>query len=251
MSDWSASQYLKFKNQRTQPAEDLARRITTRPKPAVDIGCGPGNSTATLKKIFPDADIVGIDNSLNMIKKAEEEHPDLKFELCDALTLTGTYDLLFSNACLQWIPNHKTLIPELMTKLNDGGILAVQIPMNGEEPLFRLIKEIASEPKWGLKNSDPIHNETLTPTEYFDLLSECSSAFDMWEIKYYHPLDGHRELIDWVKGTRIRPYLDILGEEKGKEFEKEIFERSLSLYPTVNGGKTILGFRRFFFIAKK
>ena len=110
----------------------------------------PGNSTKVLRDIFTDANILGIDNSPNMIEKAKSEHSDIDFDLCDALSLDGKYDLLFSNACLQWIPNHDTLIPSLMEKLNDGGILAVQVPMNGEEPLFRLIREVANESKWGL-----------------------------------------------------------------------------------------------------
>ena len=150
MADWNSAQYLKFKNERTQPAVDLAMRIKNNPKTIVDIGCGPGNSTKVLRDIFTDANILGIDNSPNMIEKAKSEHSDIDFDLCDALSLDGKYDLLFSNACLQWIPNHDTLIPSLMEKLNDGGILAVQVPMNGEEPLFRLIREVANESKWEL-----------------------------------------------------------------------------------------------------
>ncbi len=116
MSDWNSTQYLKFKNERTQPAVDLAMRIKNNPKTIVDIGCGPGNSTSVLRDIFPYADILGIDNSPNMIEKAKAEHPDISFRLCDALSLDGKYDLLFSNACLQWIPDHETLIPSLRAK---------------------------------------------------------------------------------------------------------------------------------------
>lgn len=109
MADWNSTQYLKFKKQRTQPAVDLAMRVLDRnPKAIVDIGCGPGNSTSVLKQLFPNAKILGIDNSSNMIEKARKDHPDISFRLCDALALEGQYDLLFSNACLQWIPNHDT-----------------------------------------------------------------------------------------------------------------------------------------------
>ena len=150
MADWSSSQYLKFKNQRTQPAVDLAMRVVEkRPKTVVDIGCGPGNSTAVLRRIFPEAELLGIDSSPDMIERARREHPDLRFRLCDARALGGQYALLFSNGCLQWVPDHASLIPALMDKLRESGTLAVQMPMNGEEPLYRLIQEMAAEPEWG------------------------------------------------------------------------------------------------------
>ncbi len=138
-----------------------------------------------------------------------------------------------------------------MGKLNDGGVLAVQVPMNGDEPLFRLIREVANEHKWGLAGVKLQPNETLTPPEYYNILSACSSAFDMWEVKYYHTMPDHQALVAWVKGTRLRPYLDYLGAEKGTEFEAEIIERSKELYPIMDDGNVVLGFRRFFFTAVK
>lgn len=250
MSDWNSKQYLKFINERTQPAIDLAVRIKNDPQTIVDIGCGPGNSTKVLRDTFPNAEIWGIDSSPNMIERAKAENPDISFCLCDALSLEGKYDLLFSNACLQWIPNHSTLIPSLMEKLNDGGVLAVQVPINGDEPLFRLISEVAGEAKWGLSGIMLQPNETLTPPEYYNILSGCSSVFNMWEVKYHHTLPDHKALVEWVKGTRLRPYLDYLGAEKGAEFESEIIERSKKLYPIMSDGNVVLGFRRFFFTAQ-
>lgn len=252
MSDWNSKQYLKFGSQRTQSAIDLAMRVKKmKPRSVVDIGCGPGNSTAVLKAVFPDADIVGIDNSSNMIEKARMEHPDITFQIGDALSFEGDYDLIFSNACLQWIANHDALIPSLMEKLRVNGILAVQIPMNNEEPLFRLIKEIAQEAKWGLGDIPLPPNETLTPDRYFNILTGCSSSFEIWETKYYHNLPDHKALVEWVKGTRIRPYLEHLSEERGSEFENEIAERAKEFYPLMSSGEVLLGFRRFFFTAVK
>ena len=252
MADWNAGQYLKFRNQRTQPAVDLAvRLISSHPKTIVDIGCGPGNSTAVLKSVFPCADIVGIDNSPGMIERAQKEHPGMKFQFCEARALEGKYDLLFSNACLQWIPDHHTLIPALMDKLNEGGVLADQMPMNGEEPLFKLISEVAAEAKWGIENVKLQPNETLTPLEYFDILEDCASSFDVWETKYYHRLDNHKALVEWVKGTRLRPYLNFLGKARGEEFENAIVERAKTIYSVRKDGGVVLGFRRFFFTAEK
>lgn len=137
MADWNPLQYLKFETQRTQPARDLLMRLKAyTPHTVADIGCGPGNSTAAVAECFPNAELIGIDSSPNMIEKAEAKYPELKFRLCNALELEGKYDLLFSNACLQWIPNHAILIPALMSKLNEKGVLAVQMPMNSQEPLF-------------------------------------------------------------------------------------------------------------------
>ena len=153
MSDWNPKQYLKFEAQRTQPSLDLAMRLRRyAPKSILDLGCGPGNSTAVLREVFPDAALCGLDSSQNMIDKARAAHPALSFRLGDVQALEGTYDLLFSNACLQWLPDHRRLLPHLMHSLNDGGVLAVQIPMNPDEPLFRIIRQTAADPKWELKN---------------------------------------------------------------------------------------------------
>ncbi len=153
MTEWSSDQYLKFKRQRTQPAVDLAKRIAGKdPRAVLDIGCGPGNSTSVLKKTFPQARIVGIDSSPEMIEKARASCEDIEFRLCDIaadLENLESYDVIFSNACLQWVPGHRTLIPALLEKLNDGGVLAVQIPMNYKEPLFVVENDVLSEPRWG------------------------------------------------------------------------------------------------------
>ncbi len=253
MGDWSAAQYLKFKSQRTQPAKDLAARVRTsyNPKTAVDIGCGPGNSTAVLHEYFPNTDILGIDSSPNMIETAKTAHPELQFALGDAANLTGHYDLLFSNACLQWIPNHRELIPALLSHCNEGGTLAVQVPANYDEPLFRLIDKMIDDPKWELRGRNLRTIGTLTPAEYIEVLGECAASFDFWETKYYHILENHKAMVEWVKGTKLRPYLEALGEEKGKAFEEELLNRAIPLYPTLPNGNVVFGFRRLFFTAIK
>lgn len=248
MSDWDPEQYLRFGDERTRPARDLAMHVGIKPGTIVDVGCGPGNSTLVLRDMFPDADIEGIDSSPEMIEKARSGNPGMDFRVGDARCLDGNYDLIYSNACLQWIPDHETLIPSLMERLNEGGVLAVQMPMNAEEPLYRLIDDVVREPKWKL---DPdIHSgQVLTPGEYHNILSSCSSAFDMWETRYYHRMPDHRALVEWVKGSRLRPYLECLDDQTAREFEDEIVERSKDLYPVMDDGNVVLGFRRFFFTA--
>lgn len=251
MSDWNAAQYLKFKNQRTQPAKDLAMRIENDPKTIVDLGCGPGNSTKVLRDAFPHAALLGIDSSENMVQKAKAEHPEIEFRLCDVHALTGQYDLLFSNACLQWVPEHEALIPSLMERLNPGGVLAVQIPMNQDEPFFRLIREVADEPEWGLEHVALEPNKTLTPGEYYNILTRCASSFDVWEVQYCHQMPDHQALLDWAKGTRLRPYLDALDARRGAAFEAELVRRAVPLYPKMADGSIVFHFRRFFFTAVK
>ena len=153
MEDWNSVQYLKFKDERTQPAIDLVNRINIdNPRKIIDIGCGPGNSTQVLAQKFPNAYILGVDNSLNMIETAKRDYPNLDFKVCDVsrdlLTLDCDFDVVFSNACIQWIPNHNQLLRNLMRLLKTDGILAVQTPMNYKEPIHQIIGEVSTSEKW-------------------------------------------------------------------------------------------------------
>lgn len=252
MSDWNPEKYLLFQKQRTQPAIDLANRVRDcAPKTIVDIGCGPGNSTEVLRKVFPEAEILGIDSSPGMIDRAKAKHGDLNFSLCSAADLDGAYDLLFSNACLQWIPNHRELIPQLMGKLTDGGVLALQMPMNHEEPLYQIIRAVAAESKWDFQKVYFETNDTLAPEEYFDILSKCAGRFEQWETVYYHALPSHEKLIDWVRETRLRPYLAVLDDSQKQLFEGKILERVKEAYRPAQSGDVVLKFRRFFCVASR
>ena len=255
MAQWSSEQYLKFKKQRTQPAVDLAKRIADKnPRAVLDIGCGPGNSTSVLKKAFPEARVVGIDSSPEMIEKAKASCADIEFRLCDItadLENLEKYDVIFSNACLQWVPGHRTLIPALLGKLNNGGVLAVQIPMNYKEPLFVVENEVLSEPRWGFAGKEIRTIATLPPEEYFNILASCANDFDIWETVYYHRMPSVEAMVEWIKGTNLRPYLNALDAENAKKLEAEITDRAAKVYTKQENGEYIFKFRRFFFIAEK
>lgn len=193
----------------------------------IDLGCGPGNSTAILKKYFKHAHITGLDYSSNMIQKAKENYPDLNFVQGNVQDFSGSYDLIFSNACLQWVDHHETLIPYLINHLNKGGTLAVQIPINHEEPLYQIIKEVANNPKWHFDQLKS-HAYDISSKFYYTLLSTYTNEFDMWETIYYHPLPSHQALLDWIKGTSIRPYLDALPLDEQKQFQTEILAKQKS-----------------------
>lgn len=256
MSDWNALQYLKFQKQRTQPAIDLACRIKLDdPEKILDVGCGPGNSTRVLKDRFVHARVTGIDNSENMIAKARADHPDMDFRLCDVsgdlAGLDCDYDIVFSNACLQWVPNHPALIRKLMGLLKKNGVLAVQIPYNASEPIHRIIDEISSSVRW--KEYFPQRRvfHTLSSGEYFDILSDITPDFDIWKTTYYHAMKSHDDIMEWYRGTglRLRPYLEVLSEAKRAEFEQEVRSRLVEAYPRQKNGEIIFRFPRLFFTA--
>lgn len=252
MSEWNPKKYLQFKQQRTQPAIDLANRVREcNPKTVADIGCGPGNSTAILKSVFPHAEICGIDNSAAMLTKARAAHSEISFLLGSADNLTGHYDLLFSNACLQWLPAHETLIPKLMSNLNENGTLAVQMPKSQQEPLFQIIRAVAAESEWDFSRVHFEQNDVLSSEAYYAILSSCASRFEMWETAYYHIMPSHLSLIEWVRSTRLRPYLDVLNPEEQTEFENRILRKVKEAYPLTEQNEVIFKFNRFFFVANK
>lgn len=252
---WNSQQYLRFKTERTQPAIDLVNRINMdNPKRIIDIGCGPGNSTQVLASRYPNAYILGVDNSENMIETAKKNYPGLDFKICDVSVelsqFDSDFDIVFSNACIQWIPDHKNLIKELLCLLNKNGVLAVQIPMNSEEPIHRIISEMATSEKWKEYFTDPSVSYTLSQGEYFDILSELSEDFGIWETIYCHDMKSHNDILEWYRATGLRPYLEVLPDDKKNEFECDIMENLIQRYPKQKNGDVIFRFPRFFFTAR-
>lgn len=255
MSGWDPQQYLKFKKERTQPAWDLAARLEPCSGKVLDVGCGPGNSTAVLRRRFPQAEILGVDSSDAMVEAARKEYPELSFCRCDISceldSLPHDFDLVFSNACLQWVPDHPGLLPRLLKLLKPGGTLAVQIPINYREPIHQIIEHTVSKTEW--REQIPYHRSfyTLSPEEYFDLLAGCSSDFTMWETIYLHRMPSHQAILDWYSSTGLRPYLEAAAtEEVRARFIEEIFCRVREAYPVQENGEVIFRFPRLFFTAK-
>lgn len=255
MSDWNSNQYMKFGAERTQPSIDLISRIAdSAPKRILDIGCGPGNSTHRLAEQFPDAEILGVDYSEDMLKKAKATYPELKFEQScmpdDLDKLDGNFDLIFSNACIHWIPDHESLIPAIFDKLGNGGVLAVQIPFIQEAPFYRLLNLLVNTVEW--KKLSSIHNfHNLMPEDYYDILSGLSKDFNIWETTYYHTVESHGSVIEWYKGSGLRPYLDMLSDKERPEFIADLTEIIAENFPHRDNGKIILKMPRLFFTAKK
>lgn len=256
MGVWSSQEYLRFKNERTQPAIDLVNKIPmTNPKSIIDIGCGPANSTNVLHERFYNAKILGIDNSEDMINTAREEYPQIEFMLCDAgkelNVINERFDIVFSNACIQWILDHKNLLKSMMNLLNEDGFMAVQIPMNYDEPIHKIIGTLAESEKWKDKFDNPRIFYNLTPSEYYDLLSEISYDFNIWNTTYFHRMTSHQSIMDWYKGTGLRPYLNALNYVDRANFEYDVLDEIIKEYPAQKNGEIIFKFPRLFFIAKK
>lgn len=257
MPDWNATQYLKFRGQRTQPSIDLAEKIgLSAPSDVIDIGCGPGNSTAVLRKKYPNAKILGIDVSEDMIETAKRTYPDMEFLLLDAgkdlKNLERKFDIVFSNACIQWIPDHRSLLPDMMSILKDGGVMAVQTPMNYKEPIHQIIGRLAASEKWREKLGTPRVFYNLSQEDYFDVLAGISSDFTMWQTTYFHRMPSHESIMEWYSGTGLRPYLNALKNDEDREaFWNEVFAEVKVAYPIQENGEIIFRFPRLFFTAVK
>ena len=255
MAKWDSGQYLKFEAQRTQPSVDLAARIALdAPGDVLDVGCGPGNSSRVLARRFPGARVHGIDSSPEMIETAKNDLPECAFSLCDAgkdLASLGSacFDVVFSNACIQWIPDHPKLVRELLALLRPGGVLAVQTPMNYEEPIHQIIGELVAGEKWKGAFAQPRIFYNLEPGQYFDLLAEAAADFTLWQTTYYHVLDSHAAIMEWYRGTGLRPYLSVLSQPDKAAFEADVLAQVVARYPKQRDGRIIFRFPRFFFTA--
>ncbi|MBP3378700.1 MAG: methyltransferase domain-containing protein [Clostridia bacterium] len=253
---WDSKKYLEFEKERTQPAIDLARRIEDRNiSSALDVGCGPGNSSVVIKNIFPNADILGIDFSSDMIERARKDYPNISFEQWDAdVFIENTsqkFDLIFSNACLQWLPNPLNTIKNLYKLLNDCGILAVQIPCNFDEPIHRLISKVVTGEKWKAVIKHQRNHTNSSVDEYYNVISDLSDYFDIWTITYHHIIPSYEALWSWYEGTGLRPYLSQIDDSMKDEFKKDIMEEIKNNYPLHKNGKIILNFPRLFFTVEK
>ncbi len=256
MNDWNPDQYLQFKTERTQPSIDLVARIHfADPKTIIDFGCGPGNSTQVLVKRWPKARIIGLDNSSAMIAKAKEDYPEQEWILADAATYESEvkFDIVFSNATIQWIPDHTALLNKFHGLLVEGGIVAVQLPLFWDMPLGKIIDRVSKDPRWQSYTEQvpslfTIHDYSF----YYDQLSVLFQKVDLWETCYMDILDSHRSLVEMIRSTGMKPYLEQLDSHNAKvEFEQEVLKEIVKVYPSQQNGKVILPFKRLFFIGHK
>ncbi len=250
MPSWNPEQYLKFGDLRTRPARELAQRVrVASPRRIVDLGCGPGNSTAVCAERWPAASIVGIDNSAAMIEKARASHPEWEWTVCDIAEWASRpdgekFDVLFSNAALQWVDDHATLFPRLLERLAPGGALAVQMP-SYENQANRVMRELAAEQ--GLRAKEWRSHELHF---YYETLRPHAAGLDLWATEYVQIMPGFEAIVEWYKGTGLRPYLDAIGDVGERErFLAGFAERLREVYPDSPAGGVLFPFRRVFVVA--
>jgi trans-aconitate 2-methyltransferase len=251
MPTWDASQYMKFNEQRTQPCRDLAARVALdTPRRIIDLGCGPGNSTQILAARWRDAGLTGLDNSAAMIAEARAQHPDRHWHAADIAEWAAgedAYDLVFSNAALQWLLDHARLFPRLMTHVNRGGALAVQMPGNWDSAAHRLMRNVAAQfPATENVREWFTHDLGF----YYDVLSPHAARVDLWATEYIHVMDGPADIVEWYKGTGMRPFLDALPSTQDRErFLTVYLDAIREAYPAHEDGRVLFPFRRIFLLA--
>jgi trans-aconitate 2-methyltransferase len=257
MPTWNADQYLKFAAERTQPARDLLARIgLDTPRRVIDLGCGPGNSTALLAERWPAAELSGLDSSPAMIAQANRDFPDRHWIVGDISEWANAegepFDVVFSNAAMQWVGDHDTVYPAIFRRVAPGGALAVQVPANFDAPAHTEMRELASTPAWASMLPHGGVREWYVNDEgfYYDLLAPQAARIDLWITEYLHVMNGPAGIVEWYKGTGLRPFLDALPNDGEREnFLADYADRLCEAYPAQPDGKVLFPFRRFFLVA--
>ena len=264
--DWDPQLYTRFEDERTRPAAELLARVPLAKLPslspvAVDLGCGPGNSTALLVQRFPEAQVVGVDNSPAMLASARERLPQLPWVLADIADqdpwlsqLPGAPakpGLIYANAALQWVPHHAQLMPALMQAVAPGGVLAVQMPDNWNEPSHRLMREVAARPEFAAYTANSAREPLLGIGAYYDLLAPFADHLDVWHTVYQHRMDDAAAIVQWLSSTGLKPFVEGLPQELQAEYLSEYQSRIDAAYPERADGKRLLAFPRLFMVAQR
>lgn len=253
-TDWSPATYLKFEDERTRPARDLLARVRSDGvRRIVDVGCGPGNSTELLAARYPEAAIVGLDSSPAMLEEARKRLPKVRFEPANAEVWLpeADVDLVFANAIYQWIPRHLEQLPRVLRALPGGATLAVQMPDNLAEPTHRLMREVALAGPWSERVAGAAREPLSPPRVYYDALRPVAARVDIWRTTYQHALGGPEAIVEFVRSTGLRPFIDPLSESEREQFMAAYTARIAAAYPPLADGGVLLAFPRLFLIAER
>ncbi len=256
MSDWNPTLYRQFEDERTRPARELLARVMVEaPAKVVDLGCGPGNSTELLAARYPGAELLGIDNSAAMLAEARQRVPGARFEEqnIESWAPAAPVDVVYANAALQWVPDHKILVPRLFNVVAPGGVLAFQMPDNADEPTHRLMRSTAMEPEFAgiIGDASAVRTKILPVTWYYDLLAGQAAAVEVWRTVYYHVMDSAEAIVTWLRATGLRPFIDPLPDDLRASFLKIYTAKIAAAYPAHAGGKLLLAFPRMFVVARR
>jgi trans-aconitate 2-methyltransferase len=254
VESWSPSEYMRFSDERTRPSVDLASRIAVeRPTSVIDLGCGPGNSTRVLRQRWPEAHVIGLDSSPQMIEAARADEPLEEWVVSgiEDWNPSAPFDVVFSNAALQWLPNHAALVERLFGAVAPGGALGFQIPSAAFAAVRDLIHVIALEGPWASRMDGPLGELTMElPSAYYDYLSPQARTVDIWETEYFHVMDSAPAIVDWIASTGLRPFLAVLeSEDETRLFVARLNEMVSDAYPPQRDGRVLFPFKRTFVVA--
>jgi trans-aconitate 2-methyltransferase len=262
---WNPQQYLKFADERLRPGFDLLAQINDLPAgPAFDLGCGPGVHARVIAARWPDRAMTGVDNAATMLAEAAKDPSSIRWLNADIATWQADAPaaLIYSNATLHWLTGHERLFPRLFTMLAAGGVLAVQMPRNFDNPSQSLLRETASRGPWAATLAPLFAPDCPTPSMlrpdpvappdfYYDLLApRAKGGIDLWETEYVHQLKGDNAVLEWMRGTTLRPVLDALNDRMRAAFLDAYAQRLAAVFKRREDGKTLLKFRRLFLVAR-
>jgi trans-aconitate 2-methyltransferase len=256
MSDWNPALYRRYEDERTRPARELLARVPlAAARRVVDLGCGPGNSTELLVQRFPGAEVTGIDNSPAMLESARQRLPAVAFEAGDIASWMPAQppDLIYANAALQWVPHHEALLPRLFSLLAPGGVLAVQMPDNHQEPTHTAMREVAALPAYAAAIGDParLRPRMLPIAACYDLLATVAAEVDVWHTVYQHRMDSPAAIVEWLSGTGLQPFVARLDAQQRAGYLAQYERRIAQAYPVRADGKLLLAFPRMFIVARR
>lgn len=250
---WDPRAYLQFERERTQPCRDLVARIELDSiRAAVDLGCGPGNSTRVLAERWPEARIIGVDSSTEMLEKARKSGVKAQWHLMDIRDWNPTtqVDLVFSNAVFQWLPDADIQVPRLLKSVASGGAFAFQVP-SGEGRWVEAMRRVAESARW--RGSFPetlLSLGTAEVTHYYDLLSPLAESVEVWQTEYVHVFPAPQSIVEWTSGSALRPILDgLTGKEDRDSFLSDYGDAVAEAYPRRPDGKVLFPFLRRFVVA--
>jgi trans-aconitate 2-methyltransferase len=253
---WDPDRYLLYADERGRPFVDLLHRVdAAAPRTVVDLGCGPGNLTSLLAARWPDADVLGVDSSPEMVDRARAGGFDgVRFATGDVRTWAPDHadgvDVLVANATLQWVPGHLELLPALVDHVAPGGWFAFQVPGNHRAPSHVLLHRLAADARFASHTEEVARPHSHDPGVYAGVLRDLGLVVDAWETTYLHLLGGEDPVFTWISGTGARPVLESLPEHLREDFTVEYKALLRSAYPPGRHG-TVLPFRRVFVVAHR
>ena len=256
MARWDPDIYALYRRYRERPAQDLMAAFPPdmAPREIWDLGCGMGEQAALLAERFVHARVRGLDSSPEMLRRARALSEQVEWIEGDIERFApdAPADLIFSNAALHWVGDHKTLVPRLAAALAPSGVLAIQVPVVDSLGWRGSLAEVMQVGTWAAKLAEVAGaGPTATPDDYYDWLAPLCEEIDIWTTTYLHALRGEDPIVEWTMGATLRPYLDVLTDDERSLFLDAWRARLARRFPPRNDGATLFPFKRLFIVARR